>query len=293
MSLVDINNITLKNDYPVILIDAGYLIARSRYIFKDLSSHGTPTGAIYGFLSTIKQIRKNYPNHQIQVCLDSYSQWRKDLLPQYKADRESHQEDYLGSDKQIQHKFEKGTVKNIVCNIENVEVLYAQGYEADDVIAIQSRHNPSSIIFSADKDMWQLTQYNAKITQKIQNGAFVFSNLPKEFENIPPQNLALYRAIMGDTSDMIPKLPRVLTKEVQEIAKQFSNPTDLLLSDNFNTAKSFQIIQDNREQLLINYELCKLPPDRDIVITKYEAPKEQSLKLVEELELYSMRGLVA
>lgn len=291
MSLIDINEVTIKESKPVILIDAGYLIARSRYIFKDLSSHGTPTGAIYGFLSTIKQIRRNYPNYQIQVCLDSYSQWRKDLLPQYKADRESHQEEYLGSEKQMQHKFEKTSVRDIVCNIKNVKVLYAVDYEADDLIAIQSRDNPNSIIFSADKDMWQLTQYNIKITQKIQNGKFIFSQLPKEFENIPPQNLALYRAIMGDSSDGIPKLPRVLTKEVQEIAKQFSNPTDLLTSDVL-TSKSFQIIQDNREQLLINYEICKLPPDREIAIIEHRSPKEGSLRLIEELELYSMRGLI-
>lgn len=275
----------------MIIIDGGYLTARSRHVFGNLTnSAGTPTGAVYGFLSTIKQIRRGYPEHQIVICLDSYSQWRSNLSNQYKATRESHQEGWLGSDKQIQHSFEKEAIKKIVSNIDNVRVIEAEEAEADDLIAILASENPGAAIFSADKDMWQLTQFSTVITFKMEKGKLIIAEYPKEFENIPPQNLALYRAIMGDTSDGIPKIPRVSTKEVSEMAMTYSTPNDL--RDNPLDNKSYNIIMEHWEQLLTNYELCKLPPNRRYNIMDYKAPMEEAVGLIETLELNSMRGLL-
>lgn len=277
----------------MIIIDAGYLTARSRYVFKNLkTSQEKPVGAIYGFLSTVKQIRKNYPQEQIIVCLDSYSQWRVNLSSRYKAERESHKEGWLGSEEQHQHGFEKETIKKIVSSVPNVTVIEAEEAEADDLIAITASRNPGSIILSADKDMWQLTRFNIRIAKNIEKGKLICLNYPKEFENIPPQNLALYRAIMGDAGDGIQKLPRVSTIEVQAMARRCSTPGDLFEDKEFKETKSFQIIDNNYTQLLVNYELCKLPPDRSYYIERYEGTKEEALELIEKLELYSMRGLL-
>jgi len=278
----------------VILIDAGYLTARSRYIFRDLrTSHGTPMGAIYGFLCAIDQIRRACPNEPIKVCFDSYSQWRVGLLSQYKATRESRQEGWFGSDKQLQHAFEKDSIKKLLPHIDGVTVVEAEGAEADDLIGIFAKAYPGSIIFSADKDMWQLTQYGAKITSKIQKGKFVFTECPPEFTQIPPQNLALYRAIMGDNSDGIPKIPKVFAKEVQQMAMQCSTPEELLTCNKFNDTKSFKQIEEYREQLLVNYEVCKLPPNRNYTIV--EPPKvslADARETLDLLDLNSMKRLI-
>lgn len=281
----------------MILIDGGYLTARSRYIFGNLTtSEGTPTGAIYGFLRILQQIKRAYPAEEIKVCMDSYCQWRAQLLPQYKLNRESHQEGYLGSDKQKQHAFEKNCIMTIASNIQGVTVVTANDSEADDIIAMYAEGNPGSIIFTSDKDMWQLTQFGSRITNKIDKGTFVFGDTPKDFIDIPIASLAFYRAVMGDSSDQIPKIKGIKTKDIKAMCSLgITSPTDLVNTDEEWQSRfpSSKVLLDNLEQLNINYELCKLPPDRDIFIETYSADRDEAISLISQLEIFSMKALLA
>ena len=279
----------------MIIVDAGYLAARSRYAFKDLTnSEGTPTGAVYGFLRTIQQIRRNYKDHQIIICMDSYCSWRPDLLSSYKSGRESRKADYMGSDKQKQHALEKAAIMSISSNIKNTEVVFAREAEADDLIALYASKNPDSIIYSADKDMWQLAQYGAKITSKINKGNFVYTNQPKDLDGVKPENLALYRAILGDTSDQIPKIKGLKSKEVLSICQTVSTLDEFIekadeLASEYNSAK---VLIDNIEQLKINYEVCQLPSSHTPVVIKHLANKDLALQWIEGLNLSSMKGII-
>lgn len=281
----------------MVLIDAGYLMARSRYAFGALTtSSGIHTGAVYGTIKTLQQIRKNYPSEKIILCLDSYSKWREDLLPSYKSKRDSHQPEYMGSEKQLQRDMEKRAVVTIAANIMNVEVVSASEAEADDLLAKYTEESTEgAIIFTADKDMWQLTKYDrVKITNKIERGNFVFSSMPAELAVVPVENLSFYRAIQGDSSDEIPKIRGLKSKEVIAICQEVGSPEELLrkegdLISRFNSAES--LIKDI-EKLKINYEVCKLPSGRVSTIWTTFVPMKESLEKLEELELYSLRSVL-
>ena len=281
----------------MILIDAGYLTARSRYIFGDLqTTQGAKTGAVYGFLKTIQQIKKNYPKQPIVVCLDSYCEWRAKLLGNYKSKRESHQEGYLGSEKQLQHAFEKGAINHVASAIPNVRVVTSRDSEADDLIAYYasiSKPEDETIIFSADKDMWQLVTYPVKITNKINAGNFVIADKPKDFIDIPIESLALYRAMMGDSSDEIPKIKGLKSKEIIAICNKVHTLEEFIEeTDNLLEYKSTEVLVQNFDQLKINYEVCRLPTTHLGEIVEIKSDRERAIATLECLQLNSLRRVI-
>lgn len=279
----------------MILIDGGYLTARSRYAFRNLTnSAGVPTGAVFGFLSTIQRIRKNYPDQDIYVCMDSYSKWRADLMSCYKSNRDSHKEGWFETEKAKQHALDREAILAIAPVIKNVTVLYADGAEADDLIAQLASEQDKAIILSSDKDLWQLAQYGAVLTSKIDKGKFVISSYPTEFGEVPVKALALYRAIMGDSSDQIPKVKGVSTKDVQALCKQVSDLEELLYAegDIRETNKTTKAIYANIEQVKLNYEVCKLPSSHTFVQKQITSDKARANDFINKLEILSIRSVI-
>ncbi len=281
----------------MILIDAGYLTARSRYAFKALkNSKGAPTGAVFGFLSTLQQIIRNYPNEEVIVCLEGFAAWRSIYIPGYKQHREARQPEYFGSDAQCQHQLEKDAITALSACLPGVKVVRGDEAEADDLIAIYCQSNEGCTIFSSDKDMWQLAQFGAKMTNKLERGKFVFLPLSVEFEEVPVGNLALYRAIKGDSSDAIPGVFRASTKVAKAIASRYSSPSQLTpevvtaLVAEFG--KAAEIILLGLDQIKTNFVVCRLPPDRQVAISQVAPDVQLARYYINLLELETLRYIV-
>src|SRR5580765_373387 len=74
----------------VILIDARNFVARHAYTHRGLSSHGRPTGMLYGCISGMMRLSRLHPNAAIVFVWDgaeSDKSWRHKLSPIYKAHR--------------------------------------------------------------------------------------------------------------------------------------------------------------------------------------------------------------
>ena len=126
-------------------------------------SHGTTaTGVIYGFLRTIFALQQEFDTPYIVFCWDSKTSKRKEIYPEYKANRK---DKFKNMDKE-ELEFEKNFRKQMkylrkiylpTIGYKNVHVQ--KGYEADDLIAktcLMLPENDEAIIITSDEDMYQL-----------------------------------------------------------------------------------------------------------------------------------------
>ena len=110
------------------LLDAYALIFRAYFAFINnprINSKGLDTSAIFGFTNTlIELIRKEKPTH-IAVCFDRKKPtFRHEQYKEYKAHREATPEGIIAA---------KPYIDRLLDSL-NIQKLYMDGYEADDVI---------------------------------------------------------------------------------------------------------------------------------------------------------------
>ncbi len=200
---------------PMILIDGSSYFFRAFHALPPLiTSHGQPTGAIYGVVSMVKRLLKDYQPHYIAIIFDAPGKtFRDEWYPEYKSHRPP-------------------TPKDLTCQFEPlVEILKAMGLpvviipgvEADDVIAtlaIQATQARMPVVISTgDKDMAQLVNPHISLintmTQQILDEAGVLAKF-----GVPPHLIIDYLTLIGDTSDNIPGVtkcgPKTAVKWLQE-----------------------------------------------------------------------------
>jgi 5'-3' exonuclease len=140
--------------------------------------------------------------------------------------------------------------------------------EADDVISYV-KNTPmfaewQKVIVSADKDFIQLLDDKTILHRPIQKEYLNKKNVVEKF-GIHPTNFALARAIVGDSSDNLPGVPRV---GMETIAKRFSflkEEKTYYLDDVLaecekpeNKQKLFSNIKEHKELIKNNYDIMQL-----------------------------------
>lgn len=205
----------------VVLIDGKNLLFRSHFAHSTLRDEQQRcTGAIYGFLSSFRAIRRDFSKAKFIVCweggvLGDHSKalrsefresWRKIVFPAYKANRtksgESTYVDALGQIPVIVSMME-------LIGVEQVEVA---GLEADDLIAIMSHmHLGDTVVYSNDADLFQLLTKPSVRVANPGGDRYVFLTEKEIFKKygVLPKNWAKYRALAGDPSDNIKVLQGV------------------------------------------------------------------------------------
>ena len=140
--------------------------------------------------------------------------------------------------------------------------------EADDVISYIKNNSMFSewqkVIVSADKDFIQLLDDKTILHRPIQKEYLNKNNIVEKF-GIHPTNFALARAIVGDSSDNLPGVPRV---GLETVAKRFSflKEEKTYYLDHIieecdkpeNKQKVFSNIKENKELIKNNYDIMQL-----------------------------------
>ena len=135
------------------------------------------------FDSMIKRISRELNIDQVYIAWDNEgTQWRKEILPEYKANRSKEGKEQLYS-----------SIEE--CQELDYKHFSIQGFEADDVIyALCKAIDGYKIIASADKDFCHLLQRN--ICDKLYNP------IAKQFREIPELDDVTMRAICGHDDNL-------------------------------------------------------------------------------------------
>ena len=108
------------------------------------------------------------------------------------------------------------------------EVVRAADGEADDAIATYVRHHAEDasriLIVSEDRDLWQLMSRRVRIlTKKGEVG-------PEECRarlGVRPEQVLMHKALLGDSSDGLPRVPRASSKTLIRLARECPDPGEL------------------------------------------------------------------
>lgn len=200
------------------LVDVSSLFFRAFYAIRPLTSpSGIPVNAVYGFLSmSLKLLREEQPDY-IAFCFDRPEpSFRKDLDPNYKANRTEMPEDLVP---QMPYMRRIGEVLGITC-------LDQKGFEADDLIGTLAKwgstHALDTYIVSGDKDFGQIVSEHICIMDTMKD----LKLGPKEVKEkwgVTPEQMRDYLAIVGDTSDNIPGVHGIGPKGAQKLLEQYGD----------------------------------------------------------------------
>jgi 5'-3' exonuclease len=195
---------------PTILIDVSNLVFRAGFAFQHLSNDGVKTGALYGVLKTIYELRQKVSTRMLVVWDHGVPipgaakphNWRDDVVKQYKATRQ-----HGGEGREIIAQMPLIYKALCLLGYSSVSIL---GLEADDLIGILAQEIAGNVlIFSTDKDFYQLLNPRVNVLvptqQKGEYHQIDMHTVLRDF-GVPVNLWPQYLALGGDKSDNI-KLP--------------------------------------------------------------------------------------
>jgi len=185
----------------MILLDNNQLVIASLFHATKSEDGLTENLVRHLVLNMYRMYRKKFSSEygEIVICNDGRQYWRKEVYPQYKANRKK-QRKSSGVDWNEFYDIMNVIQDEIVNNLpyKNIQINNA---EADDIIAIISKHNYNNekiLIVSSDKDFQQLQRYS---------NVYQYSPIKKDFLICEdPENFLLEHIIKGDSSDGVPNI---------------------------------------------------------------------------------------
>ena len=273
---------------PLVLVDGmGYLF-RAFYALPPLTtSGGEPTGAVRGVLSMLYKLLDEYEPERIAVVFDAPGKtFRDDLYSDYKANRPPFPPDLRA---QIEPLLE-------AVDAMGLAVLRVEGVEADDVIGTLAeqagRADLTTVISTSDKDMAQLVDERTSLINTMTGVAMDPAGVREKF-GVTPEQIVDYLALVGDTVDNIPGVPKVGPKTA---AKWLGNYGDLetlvARADEVGGAVGNRL-RENLDVLPLFKTLVTIVRDVELPLTldelKPRTPDADRLRaLFERLELRSL-----
>ncbi|MCG5532956.1 DNA polymerase I [Halorhodospira sp. 9621] len=188
-------------DDRLVLVDGSSYLYRAFHALPALSNaDGEPTGALYGVVNMLHKLLADEPQARFAVVFDAPGRtFRDELFEQYKAHRPPMPDELRA---------QREPLKQIIAAL-GVPVLEVDGVEADDVIGTLAVRAPGPVIISTtDKDMAQLVDERVSLLNTMSGTRLDPAGVREKF-GVPPEAIRDYLALVGDTSDNIPGVPKV------------------------------------------------------------------------------------
>src|SRR5210317_1745337 len=269
----------------IFLIDGSSYLYRAYHAMPPLTtSTGLPTGAVKGVTNMLRNLRTENPDsHYLSVFDAKGKNFRHDIYKDYKANRPPMPADLR----------EQLSPLKEICNAMGMPVIEIPKVEADDVIAtlamMGSQQGIPIVISSLDKDLMQLVEDPlVKMMNTMNNQIYDVAGVEEKF-GVHPNQIIDYLAIVGDTSDNIPGVPKVGPKTAVKWLGEFKNLQGIIDNADSLTGVVGQNFRDSIPDLDRNVELVTLKKDVDLKISledllKAEENQEELNKLFASLE---------
>ena len=247
----------------IFIIDGSSYLYRAYHAMPPLTaSSGQPTGAIKGVTNMLMTLKKESEGSPIIVTFDAKGKtFRSDIYEEYKANRPPMPDDLR----------EQLAPLKEICKAIGFPLIEIEGVEADDVIAtlvkIAKENNFKSVISSLDKDLMQLVE--DPISSIMNTMTHQIFNEEKVFEKfgVKPSQIRDMLALVGDTSDNIPGVPKVGQKTAAKWLNEFGDLDGIRKNADSIKGVVGQNLRDSLNELDRNIELVSLKNDVDIGVT--------------------------
>jgi 5'-3' exonuclease len=214
----------------------------------------------YDYIRTIESLAKSYNAGTIIVCADGGSSYRKEIYPEYKANRK---ERYAEQTEQEAKEFEMFMAEfadTLTLIKEKYPVFHFRGVEADDIAAYITKNFDfdDCWLISSDKD-WDLL-INDKVSRfsTVTRKETTVHNWDEHYD-FDRDDYITFKCLTGDKGDNVPGVPGVGPKRAVQLMEQYGTVFDIYdacpLEGKY---KYIQAVNENAEQLLQNVELMDL-----------------------------------
>ncbi len=236
----------------LILIDGSSYIYRAYYAIRHLSNaQGMATNAIFGFTNMLlKVMRELQPDH-LAVIFDSKGPtFRKDIYPEYKANRAAMPEDLVP---QIPY------IKKVVEGF-NLPAIEKPGFEADDIIATLAREFAAQgmdvTVVTGDKDLMQVVSDRVRLLDTMKDKVYGPAEVAERFGGA--DKVVEVQALAGDSSDNIPGVPGIGEKTAKALIDEFGDLENLLANLDQVKGKRRENLETYADQARLSKRLVTL-----------------------------------
>ncbi len=262
----------MKKGDHLFLVDGSGFIFRAFHALPPLTrkSDGLPVGAVSGFCNMLWKLLTDArdtsvgvtPTHFAVIFDYSSKTFRKELYPDYKANRSAPPEELVP---------QFGLIREAT-RAFNLPCLETEGFEADDLIATYARKaeaiGADVTIISSDKDLMQLVTPMVHMYDSMKDKQIGIPDVIEKW-GVPPEKMIDLQSLTGDSTDNVPGVPGIGPKTAAQLLEEFGDLDTLL-------ARAGEIKQvKRRENIIANADLVRL--SRELVTLKTDVPLDVPL----------------
>lgn len=263
----------MKKGDHLFLVDGSGYIFRAYHALPPLTrkSDGLPVGAVSGFCNMLWKLLREArdtsvgvtPTHFAVIFDYSSNTFRKEIYPEYKANRSAPPEDLIP---------QFGLIRQAT-KAFNLPCIEKEGYEADDLIATYARMaeavGAEVTIISSDKDLMQLVTPMVSMYDSMKDKQIGIPDVIEKW-GVPPEKMIDLQALTGDSTDNVPGIPGIGPKTAAQLLEEFGDLDTLL-------ARAGEIKQQKRRENIIEFtEIARI--SRQLVTLKTDTPVDVGLE---------------
>ncbi len=280
----------------LVLFDGNNLVHRAFHALPPLTvkTTGEIVGAVYGFASMLLKVISDLQPTQCAIAFDTKAPtFRHEMFDQYKAQRPPTPEELVN---------QLGRVRQLV-EAFHIPIFELDGYEADDILGSLSQQASDqgidTIIITGDADTMQLVSPRVKVLSPKPRGPFSNTDLYDEAAvsqkyGVKPEQIADFKALVGDTSDNIPGVPSIGPVTAVKLLNQFGTIDQIYAQiDEVTPAKLQALLRENeavaQRSKTLTTIVTQIPVTLnldDCQVSRYD--RNQVIKLFRELEFSSL-----
>jgi DNA polymerase-1 len=271
----------------IVLIDGHSILNRAFYGVPMLTnSAGLHTNAVYGFLNILFKILDEEQPEYLTVAFDvKEPTFRHEMYKEYKGTRKP----------MPQELHEQVPVLKEVLTAMGIKTVEKAGYEADDILGTIAKRSEKEgmevSLVSGDRDLLQIASDRIKIRiPKTKGGKteiedYYAADVEKAYQVTPVQFIEL-KALMGDTADNIPGVPKVGEKTATELMTTYGSIEEIYAHLDEISKKSIrESLTNNRALADLSKRLATIEIHADIDFS-YEEAKLGVLFTPEAYEIF-------
>ena len=250
---------------PLVLVDGSSYLYRAYHALPPLTnSKGEPTGAVYGVANMLRKLLREVKPERMAVVFDAPGKTFRDaMFEAYKANRPPMPDDLAA----------QLPVLMELVEAMGLPLLQVPGVEADDVIGTLAREAAARgedvLISTGDKDMAQLVDGHITLVNTMTDTVLDREGVIEKF-GVPPERIVDWLALVGDTSDNIPGVPKVGPKTATKWLQQYGSLDEIIRHADEIRGKVGESLRAHLDQLELSRELATIRTDLELPVTPDE-----------------------
>ena len=245
----------------LLLVDGSSYLFRAFHALPSLTnSNGEPTGALHGVLTMINKLVREQPAAHIGIVFDAPGKtFRDEIYADYKATRPPMPDEL------------RAQIQPLLDAVEamGLPLLRIDGVEADDVIGTLCREASAqglkTLVSTSDKDLAQLVSDDVTLVNTMSDTVMDRDGVKAKFDVTPEQIIDLL-ALVGDSSDNIPGVPRVGAKTAAKWLNEYGSIDEIVAHAAEITGKVGESLREHIDQLRLSQDLATIRQDIDLPV---------------------------